>query len=64
MEMKITAEGKTIELAIEAALQKLNLDRDSVSVQVLQKEKKGFLGKFGAQISLLTEVCNSFCINT
>ena len=49
MEMKITAEGKTIELAIEAALQKLNLDRDSVSVQVLQKEKKGFLGKFGAQ---------------
>ena len=49
MEMKITAEGKTIDLAIEAALQKLNLDRDSVSVQVLQKEKKGFLGKFGAQ---------------
>ncbi len=49
MEMKITAEGKTIELAIEAALQKLNIDRDSVSVLVLQKEKKGFLGKFGAQ---------------
>ena len=49
MEKKITAEGKTIELAIEAALQKLGLERDSVSVQVLQKEKKGFLGKFGAQ---------------
>ena len=48
MEKTLIATGKTIDLAIEAALQQLSLDRESVSVQVLQKEKAGFLG-FGAQ---------------
>ena len=48
MEKSIVTTGKTIDLAIEAALTQLGLDRDSVSVQVLQKEKAGFLG-FGAQ---------------
>jgi spoIIIJ-associated protein len=48
MEKTLIATGKSIDLAIEAALQQLGLDRDSVSVQVLQKEKAGFLG-FGAQ---------------
>ncbi len=48
MEKTLIATGKTIDLAIEAALTQLGLDRDSVSVQVLQKEKAGFLG-FGAQ---------------
>ncbi len=48
MEKTLIATSKTIDLAIEAALQQLALDRDSVSVQVLQKEKAGFLG-FGAQ---------------
>ena len=48
MEKTLIATGKTIDLAIEAALQQLALDRDSVSVMVLQKEKNGFLG-FGAQ---------------
>ena len=48
MEKSIVTTGKTIELAIEAALNQLGLDRDSVSVQILQKEKAGFLG-FGAQ---------------
>ncbi len=48
MEKTLIATGKTIDLAIEAALQQLGLDRDSVSVMVLQKEKAGFLG-FGAQ---------------
>ena len=48
MEKSIVTTGKTIDLAIEAALSQLGLDRDSVSVQVLQKEKAGFLG-FGAQ---------------
>ncbi len=48
MEKTIITTGKTIELAIEAALNQLGLDRDSVSVMVLQKEKAGFLG-FGAQ---------------
>ena len=48
MEKTIVTSGKTIDLAIEAALTQLGLDRDSVSVTVLQKEKAGFLG-FGAQ---------------
>ncbi len=44
MEKTIVATGKTIDLAIEAALTQLGLDRDSVSVQVLQQAKPGFLG--------------------
>ena len=48
MEKTIVTTGKTIDLAIEAALNQLGLDRDSVSVQVLAQAKSGFLG-FGAQ---------------
>ncbi len=48
MEKTHITSGKTIDLAIEAALTQLGLDRDSVSVQVLQQAKPGFLG-FGAQ---------------
>ena len=48
MEKTIITAGKTIDLAIEAALTQLGLDRDSVSVTVLQQAKPGFLG-FGAQ---------------
>ncbi len=47
MEKTIVTTGKTIDLAIEAALNQLGLDRDSVSVQVLAQAKSGFLG-FGA----------------
>ena len=47
MEKSIVTTGKTIDLAIEAALTQLGLDRDSVSVQVLAQAKAGFLG-FGA----------------
>ena len=48
MEKTIITSGKTIDLAIESALTQLGLDRDSVSVLVLQQAKAGFLG-FGAQ---------------
>ena len=44
MEKFITATGKTIDLAIEAALRELKMDRDSVSVEVLENPKSGFLG--------------------
>ena len=44
MEKTIITTGKTIDLAIEAALTQLCLDRDSVSVQVLAQAKSGFLG--------------------
>ena len=48
MEKTIVTTGKTIDLAIESALTQLGLDRDSVSVLVLQQAKPGFLG-FGVQ---------------
>ena len=44
MEKTIVTTGKTIDLAIETALEQLGLDRDSVSVQVLSQAKSGFLG--------------------
>ncbi|MGM9600142.1 MAG: RNA-binding cell elongation regulator Jag/EloR [Faecousia sp.] len=43
----IVTTGKTYELAVEAALTQLGLDRDSVSVELLAQAKSGFLG-FGA----------------
>ena len=47
MEKKHVTTGKTIDLAIEAALTQLGLTRDDVSVEVLAQAKPGFLG-FGA----------------
>ena len=44
----IEATGRSEDAAIQNALAQLGLDRDSVSVQVLQQAKAGFLG-FGAQ---------------
>lgn len=44
MEKYIVTTGKTIELAIEAALEQLKLDRDSVSVEVIRNARAGFLG--------------------
>ena len=44
MEKSIITTGKTIDAAIEAALNQLGLDRDSVSVQVLEQAKSGFFG--------------------
>lgn len=44
MEKFIITTGKTIDLAVEAALTQLGLDRDSISVEVLENPKSGFLG--------------------
>lgn len=48
MEKTLIASGSTIDEAIESALNQLGLDRDNVSVMVLQQAKAGFLG-FGKQ---------------
>ena len=48
MEKKIISTGKTIDLAVEAALAQLGLTRDDISYEVLALPKAGFLG-FGAQ---------------
>ena len=47
MQKKIVTTGKTMDLAIEAALTQLGLTRDDVSVEILAQAKPGFLG-FGA----------------
>ena len=44
MERFLITTGKTIELAIQAALNELQMDRDSVSVEVLENARSGFLG--------------------
>ena len=44
MKKSIITTGKTIDLAIAAALEQLKMDRDSVSVQVLENARTGFLG--------------------
>ena len=48
MEKTFEASGKTIEEAIASALKQLQMDRDDVSVEVLEKPKSGFLGLGGA----------------
>jgi len=48
MEKSIITSGKTIDLALEAALTQLGLERDDITYQVLALPKAGFLG-FGAQ---------------
>lgn len=48
MEKSIITTGKTLDLAIAAALAELKRDRTEVSVEVLEQPKSGFLG-IGAQ---------------
>ena len=50
MEKTIITSGKTIDLAVEAALTQLGLERDDITYQVLVLPKAGFLG-FGAQLA-------------
>ncbi|MDN7245521.1 RNA-binding cell elongation regulator Jag/EloR [Planococcus shenhongbingii] len=45
---QITQTGTTVENAISAALEKLQVTRDEVTIHVIQSEKKGFLG-FGSK---------------
>lgn len=54
----IEATGKTIDLAIQAGLDTLGMDRDSVSVEVLEQPKSGFfgIGASPAKVSLTYEV--------
>lgn len=45
---RITRKGATVEAAISAALQQLNVTRDEVDVEIVEQGKKGFLG-FGVR---------------
>ena len=44
MRQFIDVTGKTEEEAINRALEQLKLDRDDVSVEILERAKAGFLG--------------------
>ena len=57
MEKKIITTGKTIDLAVEAALAQLGLTRDDISYEVLALPKAGFLGfgKADAKIQVTYE---------
>ena len=44
MEKFLETTGKTIDAAIQIALDELSMDRDQVSVEVLEKPRSGFLG--------------------
>lgn len=44
MQKSIEMEGANIDVAIENAMRFLSLERDDISVEVIHKEKKGFLG--------------------
>ena len=47
---QITQTGPTVENAISAALEKLQVTREEVSINIIQTGKKGFLG-FGAKLA-------------
>jgi spoIIIJ-associated protein len=46
-ERSVEAEGKTVEEAIEKALQVLKLPRKRVKVEIVSEEKKGLFGMAG-----------------
>jgi len=45
----IEMSGRSVDEAIEAALKKLQADRDQVDVKVIDEGKQGFLGMFGSR---------------
>ena len=45
----VEAEGRTVEEAIEKALQTLKLPRNRVKIETLSEEKKGLFGMPGAK---------------
>lgn len=50
---KITRKGATVDAAIAAALQELNVTREKVNVEIVEAGKKGFLG-FGSKEAEVT----------
>lgn len=46
---KITVSGKTVDEAVESALEQLITTRERVSIQVLEEPRKGFLGLIGVK---------------
>jgi spoIIIJ-associated protein len=43
----VEVRGKTVDVAVEAALQELGIDRDRAEIEIIQQPEKGFLGMGG-----------------
>jgi len=43
----VEVRGKTVDVAVEAALQELGIERDQADIEVIQEPEKGFLGMGG-----------------
>ena len=43
----VEVRGKTVDVAVEAALEELGIDRDRADIEVIQEPEKGFLGMGG-----------------
>jgi predicted RNA-binding protein Jag len=43
----VEVRGKSVEVAVEAALEELGIDRDRADIEVIQEPEKGFLGMGG-----------------
>ncbi len=52
----IEVEAKTVEEAIEKALEILKVDRTEIDVQVLSEEKKGLFGMEGGKLAKIQVV--------
>lgn len=50
---QITANGQTVEEAVESALAQLKTTRDRVEVTIIDEGKKGFLGIFGSRPAII-----------
>jgi spoIIIJ-associated protein len=50
---KITVSGKTVDEAVQSALEQLSTTRERVSIQVLEEPKKGFLGLIGVKPAVI-----------
>lgn len=51
---EVTASGKTVEEAVNTALEQLKTTRDQVEINVIDKGSKGFLGIFGSKLSIVS----------
>lgn len=56
-------EGKSVEEAIEVALEELGLDRAEVHVEVLEEEQKGFLGIGGRRARVRVEPIGDYTVS-
>ena len=50
-ENKLEIEGKTVEEAVKIGLEKLNVSRDQVKIEILCDEEKGLFGMPGAKMA-------------